>query len=116
MQIEVKRQVWASAMQNILVDFHTYDLDRIKQLMDQVLSDELDQSNNLKKWPCCSFWKVPDNQKLLKPAIQLGKKMVPECTNNHFVRCTVDGDFCEEKGNLKIFLSQPYYKSEDNMF
>lgn len=62
-----------------------------------ILQDELDSTNGLKKWPCRSFW---DINEITQDATKLAQEFVPEC-NAEFVKCTVQFDVCEMNGGAK---------------
>ena len=75
----------------------------IEDVIHNVIQDELDKTNNLKKWPCLSFWSVGDepNPETLTPlATHLAKSFSPNCTAE-FTQCGVPKDRCEERGDAK---------------
>ena len=80
--------------------------DKLMQVMDDVLLDEMQISKNLTAWPCQSFWTVGEassaNTRLeLSPIIsKVAESMSPNCTSP-LVSCFVKRDKCEAKGDGK---------------
>ena len=74
-------------------------------MLSNVLSDELDSTNNLKKWPCPSFWDVAkdsvgDNYGVGTVSKELANLLAPRCSDPH-TTCSVKRDRCEEKGDVQ---------------
>ena len=64
-----------------------------------LLRNELEKSDNLKKWPCTSFW---DSYNPLTPkAKEFAQHLIPQCSNSTYSKCSVPRDFCEESGKAK---------------
>jgi hypothetical protein len=74
-------------------------VDNDLSMLQAVLQDELDSTNNLRKWPCKSLWDVGDIQKddVLS---NTARKLVPDC-NAPFTTCGVKKDRCEMIGDVK---------------
>jgi hypothetical protein len=75
----------------------------IEDVIHNVIQDELDKTNNLKQWPCLSFWSVGDepNSEALTPLTKkVAKSFSPNCTAE-FTQCGVPKDRCEERGDAK---------------
>jgi len=70
------------------------------EIFKNILSSELENSNNLQKWPCFSFWDVSGDSEssLMEVSRFLAGSLVPDC-HNAFTKCTVQKDKCEERGN-----------------
>ncbi len=73
--------------------------------LDAVLKGELESTDNLKKWPCLSFWNVGSvDGESVEGMDDLTKKMAelvsPSCSSP-FTKCSVKRDRCEEMGDAK---------------
>ncbi len=64
-----------------------------------ILQDELDSTNNLKKWPCPSFHLLEEKQ-VAEGSLssKLGKVLSPEC-DTPYTTCFVNKDKCEHRGD-----------------
>jgi hypothetical protein len=89
--------------------YGTQILSRIQQLskvdvnkkLDEVLLEELKQTNNMTKWPCQSFWTSgePADPTKLSPLVQrLAKALSPNC-DDPYANCFVERDKCEARGD-----------------
>jgi len=67
--------------------------------LDAALGDELKMSNNLKDWPCKSFWDVENSTREGSTPFLLGEKLLPDCINS-FVKCSIRKDQCELQKKL----------------
>ena len=93
-----------SEMDDALKDANVFQRDgRDMKILAKVLKNELDQTNDLKKWPCQSFWDVTDGTMYRSQVMgdfskELANKLSPKCSNPH-TKCTVKRDKCEETGD-----------------
>ena len=72
------------------------DLEDLKE----VLQNELDSTDNLKKWPCKSLWDLEGLQEDGSDVTsRMAKKLVPDCSAP-FTTCGVKRDRCEERGDV----------------
>lgn len=73
----------------------------IEDVIHDVIQDELDKTDNLKQWPCLSFWSVgdePNPQALTPRAKEVAASFAPNCTAQ-YAHCGVPRDRCEERGD-----------------
>lgn len=63
---------------------------------DLALKEELEKSNNLKNWPCDSFWNLEISEQTSSAPFLVGDKLIPDCSNE-FVTCSINKDKCELK-------------------
>lgn len=72
------------------------------KILSQVLLKELEATNDLKKWPCLSFWDTSsnDNKNIAPFAKQLAQQFIPDCSAP-FTKCGVKRDRCEVKGDAE---------------
>ena len=68
----------------------------IQSTFSPLLENELLVSDNLKKWPCSSFWDV--STQITAKAKEFGQLLNPQCKNSQYTKCSVPRDFCEESG------------------
>jgi len=67
--------------------------------MENVLEHEMSTTENLKKWPCLSFWEIStESGDLPSVSMILANKLVPNCLAP-FTTCSVNRDKCEEMGD-----------------
>lgn len=64
----------------------------------RILRKELNDANDLKRWPCLSFWDVKgiDSSAVVK---NTAKKLAPDCKTK-YSNCLVKTDLCEERGDI----------------
>jgi len=67
--------------------------------LEEVLADELINTNQLQIWPCISFWDVGDTT-LSQQSQFIATQLVPHCSAP-FTKCVVEKDSCEEGKNPK---------------
>lgn len=71
----------------------------VNQVLDSVLLDELQRTNNLSRWPCEPFWASgePENPTEISVLVQrLAAALSPAC-DDAYVNCWVARDKCEAK-------------------
>jgi hypothetical protein len=80
---------------------HKTIFSNIEDLTYAIVNDELESTNNLKGWPCKSFWDLDDaNSKITDMSKRTAKLFAPNCTsldNN----CWVARDLCEAQGDAR---------------
>ena len=89
------------SIREILADADNETPIPIQDAIHDIIRDELDKTNNLKQWPCLSFWSVGDepNPEALTPlARKVAASFAPNCTEQ-FAHCGVPRDRCEERGD-----------------
>jgi hypothetical protein len=84
---------------------HVQSLSRVNVLkvLDQVLLDELQRTNNLTIWPCPSFWSAGDgpDPTNMSPLVQcLAQALSPDC-EDPYAKCWVERDKCEAAGDAR---------------
>jgi hypothetical protein len=73
--------------------WHTHN--KIEDLIDEAINDELAQTHNLHDWPCKSFY-----ESLMSPVSKrIAQAFAPNCSSP-FTSCFVPRDFCEEQGDV----------------
>lgn len=94
-----------------LLVLSTYDdagyVDEFKKSLLDAFAAEMGLSKDMTVWPCPSFWNgvnsnggVEDDQ--MRIIHQISTEIVPDCSHgNPFVRCTVNRDRCEVRGDLQ---------------
>ena len=76
---------------------------QVEDIIHSVIQDELDKTENLKNWPCLSFWSVGEEsnpETLTTFAREVAEAFSPNCTAD-YVHCGVARDRCEERGDAK---------------
>ena len=84
-------------------DKHKSKVSNIGDLTDAILNDELKSTDNLKGWPCKSFWDLGDattGSKITEISQRTAKLFAPNCTSRSS-NCWVPRDLCEAHGDAK---------------
>lgn len=87
----------------LLTKLNGESLEPIEDVVHSVIQEELDKTNNLKKWPCLSFWSVGEQSKLEDLTIiakSVARAFSPNCTAE-YSQCGVARDLCEARGDAK---------------
>lgn len=71
--------------------------DKIEDLMDAIINEELKTTKNLAAWPCKSFWELDGITEISK---RTAKLFAPNCTSSTS-NCWVPRDLCEAQGDAK---------------
>lgn len=95
-ELAARLEIVMESIHKILAKANSQTTQPIQDIIHQVIEDELDKTDNLKKWPCLSFWNV--GEELSPVARKLAAAFAPNCSAD-FAHCGVPRDLCEERGD-----------------
>jgi hypothetical protein len=89
----------SAPLSNTAMQLNNIVSDKELKQLEQVLTDELDSTDNLSKWPCKSLWDLDGLEKDGSDIVSKNaKRLSPDC-NAPYTSCFVKRDLCEMKGD-----------------